>query len=139
VGDRRILVWSYFELLSSGRLDEALCLLNDSGSWWNLIDRVAVPMREFKARIVVAARQLPMTFTLHGAYEAGDTVVIECESVATLPDGSSYNNRYCYVITMFGDTMLHVRVYHDTKVAANMQALMPTMREAFDNPARRAG
>lgn len=99
MGDKRTFVWSYFELLSSGR---------------------------------VAADQLPMAFTLRAAYEVGDTVVLEAESVATMPDGSAYRNWYCYVVTTFGDCILHVRVYPDTNVVVNLRAKMPTMREAFD-------
>jgi ketosteroid isomerase-like protein len=136
VGDKRTFVWSYFELLSGGRVDDALNLLNDAGTWWNLIDRVAVPMPEYKQRIVVAAGSLPMTFTLHAAYETGDTVILEAESVATMPDGSTYNNCYCYVVTTFGDSILHVRVYPDTNVIVEMRSKMPTMREAFEQSER---
>jgi ketosteroid isomerase-like protein len=130
------IAWSYFERLSEGDVDGALALLNDTGTWWNLRERVVVPIRDMKPKIAAAMEQLPLRFTLRSAVEAGDVVVIEVDSVATMPTGDLYANQYCYIITVWGDGIMHLRAYPDTERAADMHQAMPSMRDLFEEPGR---
>jgi uncharacterized protein len=114
------LAWHFFELLNERRIDDALALLDDEGSWWNVGPRTAVPMPTFKVSGAAIMGMMPMHFTLHNAIAEGDTVLLEHESVSPKPGGGTYNNRYCHVMVVRGPKILHVREYPDTKYAAEM-------------------
>ena len=116
----KAIAWSFFELLNDGRIDDAMALLDNDGSWWNVGPRTSVPMTTFKASGAAIMRMMPMHFVFHGAIAEGDTVLLEVESVSPKPDGGTYNNRYCYVVVVRGGCLLHVREYPDTKYAAEM-------------------
>jgi hypothetical protein len=65
------IAWSYFELLSEGRLEEAVELLDDDGSLWNSGTRTAMPFRELKDNVRKLWDQVPMRFVRHDAWGAG--------------------------------------------------------------------
>ncbi|MFC4595559.1 nuclear transport factor 2 family protein [Sphingobium tyrosinilyticum] len=111
---------SFFELLNEGRVNDAMAVLDDTGSWWNVGPRTAVPMTTFKLSGREIMRMMPMRFVLHGVIAEGDTVLIETESISPKPGGGTYNNRYCYVLVVQDGRILHVREYPDTKYAAEM-------------------
>ena len=112
------IAWSWFEHLNAGRVDDAMAMLDDHGTWWNVGPRSGVPIAAFKesAREILAL--MPMRFTLHGAIEEGECVLLEVESRSPRPDGGEYNNRYCYVFELAGSRVRHVREYPDTRYAA---------------------
>ena len=116
----KVIARSFFELLNERRVDDAMALLDDAGSWWNVGPRTAVPMTSFKQSGTEIMRIMPMRFVLHGVIAEGDTVLLEVESVSPKPDGGTYNNRYCYVVVVRDGRILHVREYPDTKYAAEM-------------------
>jgi uncharacterized protein len=120
VSDNKAIAWSWFEALNARRIDAAMALLEDAGSWWNVGPRVAVPMPTFKQSAAAILGLMPMRFSLHGAIGEGDTVLLEVESRSPKPDGGTYNNRYCYVMELRDGRILHVREYPDTKYAAEM-------------------
>lgn len=111
---------SFFDLLNAGRIDDAMAVLDDTGSWWNVGPRTAVPMTTFKMSGREIMRMMPMRFVLHGLIAEDETVLIEAESISPKPDGGTYNNRYCYVLVVRDSRILHVREYPDTKYAAEM-------------------
>ena len=118
--DNKLIAWSWFEALNAGRIDAAMALLDDEGSWWNVGPRVAVPMTTFKQSATAILGLMPMQFVLHGAIAEGDTALLEVESFSPRPGGGKYNNRYCYVMELRDGRILHVREYPDTKYAAEM-------------------
>lgn len=114
------LAWAWFEALNARRLEDAMAMLDDAGTWWNVGPRTAVPMTTFKQSATAIMRLVPMRFTLHNAVTEGNTVLLEVESIAPKPEGGTYNNRYCYVFELANGKILHVREYPDTKYAAEM-------------------
>jgi ketosteroid isomerase-like protein len=118
------LAWSYFDLCGQQRIPEALALLDDDGYWWDVLTRDTVPMDKHKAIIQKALDIVPMTFELHSSYSDGDRVILEVESHAPLPDGESYNNLYCFIVTIRDDKILEVREYNDTHHALNLPRSM---------------
>lgn len=127
----KLIAWSYFDLLSQDRFDDAAALLLDGGTWWTCSARTPRTMREHKKLFPKALEMVPMRFTLQRAIEEGDVVVLEVESRATLPDGELYNNVYSFVMTMWDGRILHAREYSDT---ASVAASAPAMMAAFNGP-----
>jgi len=132
------IAWSWFEHLNARRIDAAMAMLDDDGTWWNVGPRTAVPIRDFKSSARQILELMPMHFTLHSAIEQGERVLLEIESRSPRPDGGEYNNRYCYVFELRGARILHVREYPDTRYAAEQlpaaawQAEMTTWRRHHD-------
>jgi len=118
------LAWSYFDLCGRGRISEALALLDDDGSWWDVLTRDEVLMSKHKRVVADALSIVPMTFELHSAVQSGDTAVLEVESHAALPDGDAYNNLYCFIVTVRAGMILRVREYNDTHHALNLPRSM---------------
>jgi ketosteroid isomerase-like protein len=112
--------WSYFELFNQGRIEEALALLDDAGSWWNTLNRKTTTMQKMKAATRQIAPLVPFKFTLHHALQDGDMVALDLESHATLPNGKVYNNVYAYIFTIRNGKILHCREHADTKHAAEV-------------------
>ena len=111
---------SFFDLLNESRVEDAMAVLDDAGSWWNVGPRTAVPMTSFKQSGTEIMKIMPMRFTLHGVIAEDDTALLEVESTSPKPGGGTYNNRYCYVMVVRDSRILHVREYPDTKYAAEM-------------------
>jgi uncharacterized protein len=125
------LAWSYFEFLNEDRTAEAAALLNPAGTWWSSSGvRRVKPMTEHLSKFEAAMKMVPMRFILHGAIEEGETVAIELESHADLPNGNHYNNVYTFVMTMWEGRILHVREYGDT---AHVAAMAPEMQAMYTN------
>jgi ketosteroid isomerase-like protein len=126
--------WSYWALISQGKIPEALAQLDDEGTFWLNRTRQAVPMSSMKAVVGELLARMPgITFTLHGVLVDGNRVALEFESHATLPDGTPYNNVYCVIVTVRGDAILHVREYGDTRhgeQATNTAQLMQFIETA---------
>lgn len=112
--------WSYFDLTNQGRIDDALALLDDEGTYWQNGTHVTVPMAQMKAfaRKVVGA--VPLRFTLVSRHEAGDVAILELEGHGRRSDGVPYDNVYCFVVTVAGDKILHLREHADTVAAADL-------------------
>ena len=108
--------WRYWELLGEGRIDEALDMVSDSGTWWLLRHRSLHPVPEMKKYIRQVVETVPAQFFLHSAIEDGDNVMLEVESIGRQPDGAVWNNRFCFLVTMWGDKILHVKEYSDTQM-----------------------
>lgn len=53
-----------------------------------------------------------------GIYADGDTVIVEERMRATLSNGRSYDNDYCFIFTLLGDRISFVREYMDTQRGA---------------------
>jgi ketosteroid isomerase-like protein len=117
------IAWSFFEFLGQQRLDEAFSVLNEAGTWWESQGRREYGMQRHREAVAQAWAVVPMSFALVSAVEAGDKVVFEVTSQATTPSGKEYNNVYCFVIQVLGDTILRVREYGDT---AYTNAMIPT-------------
>ena len=120
LGPVKAIARSFFDLLNERRVEDAMAVLDDAGSWWNVGPRTAVPMTSFKQSGIEIMKIMPMRFMLHGIIAENDTVLLEAESISLKPGGGTYNNRYCYVMVVRDSRILHVREYPDTKYAAEM-------------------
>jgi ketosteroid isomerase-like protein len=121
--------WSFFALLGAGRIAEAVELLDDDGVYWVSTadarhERPMTSMKEFYRRTFA---EIPMTFTKHDALASGDRVALEIESYAELSRGT-YNNRYCFIMTVRDGKIVRINEYVDTKHAADV--LVPEIVDA---------
>ena len=114
------IAWGYFQTLNEGRMEDAIEMLHDDGSFWNLRTRSSTPTRKQKEYIRGVMGDVPMQFTLHNAFEEGDQVVLELSSHGEMEDGWVYENRYCFVISVRDGKVFELREYLDTKIATEM-------------------
>jgi ketosteroid isomerase-like protein len=114
------IAWSYFSLLNDGRFEEALELLDDNGTQWGLLKKEDVPLSQLKVGLRNLWEKVPMRFTRHSALDIGEHAVLELESNATRPDGKSYNNRYCFVISIANSKIVRMHEYGDTLLGREM-------------------
>ena len=114
------IAWSYFEYFNEGKIEDALALLEDSGTWWNTLNRKSTSIAKVKEATRKIAPLVPFKFTLHYALQEGDMVALDIESHATLPTGVVYNNVYVYIFTMSNGRILHCREHADTKHTAEV-------------------
>jgi ketosteroid isomerase-like protein len=120
--------WSFFDLLSQGRTEEALAVMDDEGTFWENMTRDCVPMTKHKPAVRGAVEIVPMTFELISSMEVDDRVVLEVESNAPLADGGIYNNLYCFLMVIRNGKILHVREYLDTH---HVRTLSKDFRKLF--------
>jgi len=109
--------WSYFQLLNEKRIDDAVALLDEEGSFWSLRTQKRTPTREQMQYLRANTAHIPIRFTLHNAVEDGDHVALEISSHAELDDGFVYDNLYCFVIHMRNGKIFEVREYLDPRPA----------------------
>lgn len=121
------IAWRYWSLLGDGRIDDALALLDDDGVYWvnTFDDRDERPMRRMKVFFSRTMRAVPMRFVCHDVLCDGDRVALELESFAST-DLGSYNNRYCFVMTVRAGRIVRINEYVDTRYAA--EALVPLLQ-----------
>lgn len=58
--------------------------------------------------------------TLTNVIAEGDQVVVEARGDARTKDGSTYNNIYCYVVTVRAGKIAEMREYLDTELVSNV-------------------
>ena len=123
------IAWSFWRQLGEGEIEAALALLADDGIYWvnTADDRSDRPMARMKAFFRKNMRLVPMRFVRHDTLTDGDRVVLELESFGETELGT-YNNRYCFVMTVRDGLIVRINEYVDTHYAA--QALVPLLRAA---------
>lgn len=130
--DMKGIAWAYFERLNESDYQGAAATLADDGVWWTCLSRTETTMAEHKALFPAALSAVPMRFVLHNAYAEGDTVILEAESHADLPDGRLYNNLYVYIVTIRDGLISAVREYSDTKHVADMSDTLMSLYAPVD-------
>ncbi len=125
MSEPRHVAWAYWEHLNRREIEEAISLLNDAGTWWLLRTLTTTPMRDMKDHIRRVMQNVSMHFTLLDTIAEGDRVLLEVECVGPTPSGAEYRNRYCFIVTVWDGTILHVREYMDTALANAMLAALP--------------
>jgi ketosteroid isomerase-like protein len=114
------IAWSYFDLMSQDRLDEAFDVLNPDGTIWELATRQTRTLRENSTMARELWKKVPMRFTLRNAYDAGPHAILEVESHATRADGGSYENMYCFVMEIRDGKIVDIHSYADARAAHEM-------------------
>lgn len=114
------IAWSYFELLNDHRIEDALQVLHDEGSFWSLRTRLSTPTPQQKDYIRAVLDDAPMQFTLHNAIEDGDQIALEMSSHAEMADGFVYEQLYCFVISIRDGKIFELREYLDTRLAQEL-------------------
>ncbi|MGX1771910.1 nuclear transport factor 2 family protein [Nocardia brasiliensis] len=127
LSENKDLVRRYFELYSSGRLDEAFALLADDCTWWQAGDPARTPGAGTKTKAeIVDLFSLTATLYPHGMATTpldftaeGDRVAVEAESRGDVTNGKVYHNKYHFLFEVRGDKIHAVREYMDTQHVAD--------------------
>jgi ketosteroid isomerase-like protein len=108
------------DTLGAGAPDQSL--LTEDAIWW------APGRGEFRndeflkiAASFAGMFKAPSKITIFGVTAEGDRVAIEAEGHAELTNGKVYRNRYHYLFIFRDGKIREVRLYNDTKHAADIQ------------------
>lgn len=123
------LITEYFELMSAGEVDRSLAFFDDSAVWWSNVQRVEIPIKEFKKFSKQAQERMPARFEIRDIWGKDDVVVAECESFATRFDGTPYHNVYCFLFTVSGSKIVSGKMYADTREMADLPSDMTVLHE----------
>lgn len=142
VGNARI-AWSFFAALRDGRFDEALDLLDDSGTHWG----GSFPYREhplagFKAKLRLVEQGVhdtPMGFVLVDCIAQEDRVVLELRNDGKLPDGRAYEMVYCFILRIRDGRIASIREYADTAYNRDVRPGMYSKQSAVYRALRDQG
>ena len=116
------LVSRFFEVLSAGRMDEALGMIADDCTWWIAGKAETLPLRGNlnKARIAKlfhfmnGALEAPLQMRVVSMIGEGDELAVESESLAHLKNGRTYHQQYHFRFTIRAGKIAAVREYLDT-------------------------
>ena len=106
--------------LGAGAPDQSL--LTEDAIWW-APGRGEFPNETFLkiAGAFAGMFKAPSKITVFGVTAEGDRVAVEAEGHAELTNGKVYRNRYHYLFIFRGEKICEVRLYNDTKHAAEIQ------------------
>ena len=117
--ENKEIVATFFELFSSGDIDQAFALVSDDVSWWVPGD---LPFSGTKTKteylqVVGSIQQgFPSGLKLEvtSMIAEGNQVAAEVASHGEHANGRTYANRYHFLITIEDGLMVEVREYMDT-------------------------
>lgn len=128
-----IIVQNAFQALASYDPDRIAAVFTEDAEWLSPQENaVAVSLETThhmvgRAAIVrFFAEDFPRLFVrdvaidFHGIHADGDRATVEVTMKATLADGNSYSNDYCFVFEVRGGLLHRVREYVDTARAHRM-------------------
>jgi ketosteroid isomerase-like protein len=118
-------VREFFVVLSSGDLTALGALLHPDATWEVMRavpgERLATGrdaiVNEFLGSVRGRFVDGDPKVSVHTLFAAGHLVAAETEADGTLRDGSTYHNRYAWIIELDGDLVRGVREYMDTAYA----------------------
>jgi ketosteroid isomerase-like protein len=141
-GNARI-AWSFFAALRDGRFNEALDLLDDSGTHWGgSFPYQDHPLAGFKAKLRLVEQGVhdtPMGFILVDCIAQGDRVVLELRNDGMLPDGRPYEMVYCFILRIRDGRIASVREYADTAYNRDVRPEMYSKQSAVYRALRDQG
>jgi uncharacterized protein len=119
-------IMRFFELVTSGQLDEARKLLDKDIEWWILGDLpisgshngpdAVMKLYELLGQIIVPP--LKLNFTAVTAEE--DRVAVEFNSDGMFVTGTPYRNVYHLLLTLKNGKIIQAKEYFDTKYVASV-------------------
>jgi ketosteroid isomerase-like protein len=86
------IVGRYWDCINSGKVDNAVELLDKCGIWWSSLTG-DVPAAKMAAAIPLIYDLVPITVTILGTYESGDAVAVELSGRRVFSDGTVYEKR----------------------------------------------
>jgi uncharacterized protein len=118
----KLVVLSFFENFSVGKVEEALALMADSATWWvaGKPDKFALAGTKTKTQFaellkgIGAAMPKGLRVTPNGLTAEGDRVAVEAESYGEMASGKIYNNLYHFLFEVRDGKIQAVREYLDT-------------------------
>jgi uncharacterized protein len=118
----KLVVLSFFENFSVGKVEEALALMADSTTWWvaGKPDKFALAGTKTKTQFaellkrIGAAMPKGLRVTPNGLTAEGDRVAVEAESYGEMASGKIYNNLYHFLFEVRDGKIQVVREYLDT-------------------------
>jgi uncharacterized protein len=119
-------VQEIMDAMSQGRVGALLDAMAEDITWrWMGVDKWS---RTFEGKQTVVDKVFggatdslgtSSSVEVHDIHADGDCVVVEHSGRNELPDGSRYDNNYCWVFRFEGDSILEVREYMDTQLVTD--------------------
>jgi ketosteroid isomerase-like protein len=124
------LITEYFDSMNAGDMDRAFTHFSDSAVWWSNVQRVDIPIKEFKRFAKQAFERMPARFEIHDIWGKQDRVVAECQSFAMQSNGKPYHNVYCFLFTIDDIGKIQKgKMYADTREMADLPSEMTTLHD----------
>ncbi|MGD0074015.1 MAG: nuclear transport factor 2 family protein [Candidatus Binataceae bacterium] len=113
------MVLSFFEKFSANKMDEALAMLADTGTWWIAGTFPLSGTKTKKEFAELLAGVLPVMpggikLTAKSMIAEGDKVAVEATSYGKHVNGKVYSNQYHFVFEFRDGKIQAVREYLDT-------------------------
>jgi ketosteroid isomerase-like protein len=113
------IVLGFFENLSAGKVDDALALMADTGTWWvaGKFDLAGTKTKAQFAELfkgLVGSMPKGLRITPKGITAEGDRVAVEAEGYGEVNNGKVYNNLYHFLVEVRDGKIQAVREYMDT-------------------------
>jgi ketosteroid isomerase-like protein len=120
--DNKKIVLSFFENLSSGKVEAMLALMADNATWTVMgkPDKFALAGTKTKAQFgelfkgIGTVMPKGLRVTPKALTAEGDRVAVEAESYGEHANGKVYNNMYHFLVEVRGGKIEAVREYLDT-------------------------
>ena len=107
----------WFNALSEQRYDDAWALMSDDSEYWVLRQRASVPIEQFAPLFIGHMERTfadGMRFTPDELTAEDDRVSATADGVATMLDGTAFDNKYHFLFTVREGGIALVREYGDT-------------------------
>lgn len=120
----------FADALTAGRIEDALACVDPGATAWvaggtPLSGSYGGP--RFRDALVGAGRgyrrpsfRAPLQLTWTGWTAERERVAVEAESLGTLEDGRTYNNRYHFLFVVRDGAIVELRIYLDTQHAVDV-------------------
>ncbi|PJG48377.1 hypothetical protein CAF53_09080 [Sphingobium sp. LB126] len=110
------LVRRFFNMLEKGQVDDAIALFAATATFWSPSTRTEIPIAQFGAALQWVNGKLmePMRYQLGEMTAEEDRVCVLAESMATMVDGTPYNNLYHFYFEISDGYITRGREYSDT-------------------------
>lgn len=120
--DNKKMVLSFFEHLSTGRLDAALDLMDENALWWVSGNPEYLPLAgtyrkgELVGMVSMVGAAMPsgIRLTVTSSTAEDDRVAVETEVRGVSPKGKVYDNRNFFAVEVQNGRIRSVREYFDT-------------------------
>ena len=117
------IVTKFFEVLSSGHLENIRATLHPEASWTPMVKGVPgegvheprdVIVDEFLAPVRGIFEDGDPKTTIKNIFGKGDSVCVESFAQGQMKNGNYYDNQYCWVIEVKDDLIYRIREYMDS-------------------------
>ncbi len=124
------LAFAPWKLITAGRLEAGLAMLDDAGTWWSNSSRETTSIAEIKPVLSAVFGLIKPSFTLVDAIVEADRVALIADGRAELSGGVKFHNACTFIthVDLARNLVVEIREYVDTLHSA--QTLKPAMAAA---------